>query len=238
MNCRDALRVLHGYVDAELDLTGTLAMEDHLQACTRCRIEETGLRSLRAALRRHADDGAAPDALRERLWSRYAREKTSPDAGLRRRLAFAIPAAAALSLAALISLGTFIGLKGMAGDEGAAQRHGKVVYHISKSDTASAALRNLANHLEAAPGVEVVVVAHNNGVNFLLHGARDESGELYEPAVRKFTARGVRFRVCNNTLARQNIEASRVVPEATLVASGIAEIGRLQSQDGYAYMKL
>lgn len=238
MNCRDARRILHAYVDTELDVTGALAMEEHLRACNRCLVEETGLRTLRTAVRRHTDAGTAPDALRELLWSRYAREKTSPDAWLRRRLTFAIPAVAALSLAALIGLGTFIGLKGMAGDGGAAERHSKVVYHISTSDTASAALRNLANHLEAAPDAQVVVVAHNNGVNFLLRGARDESGELYEEAVRKFAARGVRFRVCNNTLVRQSIVANRVVPEATLVPSGIAEIGRLQSQDGYAYMKL
>lgn len=232
MNCRDALRLLHGYVDAELDLTGALAMEEHLQACKRCRIEEKGLRALRAAVRRHTDVVTAPEALRERLRSRYAREKTGLADGLRRQLVFAIPAAAALVLAALV------GLKGLAGNEGTAGGHSKIVYHISQTDTASAALRNLANHLEAAPGVQVVVVAHNNGVNFLLRGARDESGELYEDAVRKFAARGVQFRVCNNTLARQSIDASRVVPEAKLVPSGIAEIGRLESQEGYAYMKL
>lgn len=232
MNCRDARRILHAYVDTELDVTGALDMEEHLQACKRCLMEETGLRTLRTAVRLHIDAGAAPDALRERLRSSYAREKTSPDAGFRRRLIFAIPAVAALSLAALF------GLKGLAGDGAAAVHTSKVVYHISTSDTASAALRNLANHLEAAPGAQVVVVAHNNGVNFLLRGARDESGELYEAAVRKFSARGVRFRVCNNTLVRQSIVANSVVPEATLVPSGIAEIGRLQSQDGYAYMKL
>lgn len=231
MNCRDALLLLHGYVDAELDLTGALAMEEHLQACKRCRIEEAGLRALRSAVRRHTDVGAAPDALRERLQSRYAREKIGDR--LRRGLAFAIPAVTALMLAAVI------GFKGLAGDDrSGAGGHSKVVYHISQTDTASGALRNLANHLEASPGVQVVVVAHNNGIDFLLRGARDETGELYEATVRKFAALGVQFRVCNNTLVRQGIGAGRVVPEATLVPSGIAEIGRLQTQEGYAYMRL
>lgn len=233
MNCRNALRLLNGYVDAELDLTGALAMEEHLQVCRRCRIEEAGLRALRAAVRRHVDVESVPKALRERLLSRYAREKNGLADGLRRRSAFAIAAVAALTLAAVI------GFKGLpVDDRNATGAHSKVVYHISQTDTASAALRNLANHLEAAPGVQIVVVAHNNGVNFLLRGARDESGDLYEITVRNFTARGVQFRVCGNTLFRQRIEASRVVPEATLVPSGIAEIGRLQSQEGYAYMKL
>lgn len=233
MNCRDALRLLNGHVDAELDLTGALAMEEHLQACRRCRIEETGLRALRTAVRRHTDVGPAPDALRERLRSRYAREQNDVGVGSRRRLAFAIPVIAGLMLAA------GIGIKELAGDDrSAAGAHSKVVYHISQTGTASAALRSLANHLEAAPGVQVVVVAHNNGINFLLRGARDETGELYEANVRKFMTLGVQFRVCNNTLVRQGIEASRVVPEAKLVPSGIAEIGRLQSQEGYAYMRL
>lgn len=39
-------------------------------------------------------------------------------------------------------------------------------------------------------------------------------------------------------LVRQSIEANRVVPGAVLVPSGIAEIGRLQSEEGYAYMRL
>lgn len=230
MNCRDALRLLHGYVDTELDLSCALAMEDHLRACKRCRIEEEGLRALRTAVRRHTDVGTAPYALRERLRLRYAREETGVADRSRRRLAVAIPAFAALVL--VVS----IGFKG--DDRTAARGHAKVVYHISQTGTASAALRTLANHLEAAPGVEVVVVAHNNSVDFLLRGARDEAGELYEAAVKKFTARGVKFRVCNNTLVRQSIEASRVVGEATLVPSGIAEIGRLQTEEGYAYMRL
>lgn len=232
MNCRDALRFMHGYVDAELDLTGALGMEEHLQACKRCRTEEAGLRALRVAMRRETDLATVPDALRERLRSRYGLKRTGPANGFRRQLAFAIPAAGALALAALI------GLKVLAGGETPASRPAKIVYHISQTDTVSAALRNLANHLDAAPGVKVVVVAHNNGVNFLLRGARDSSGELYEDAVKRIAARGVQFRVCSNTLARQSIEPSRVVPEATLVPSGIAEIGRLESQEGYAYMKL
>lgn len=233
MNCRDALRLLDGYVDVELDLTGALAIEEHLRACKRCRIEEAGLRVLRAVVRRHVDVGSAPDVLRERLRSHYAPSKTALSSRLRRRLAFAVPAFAALMLAALI------GFKGLVEhDKTPAPGASKIVYHISQTGTESAALRTLANHLEAAPGVEVVVVAHNNGVNFLLRGARDESGELYEAAVRKFAALGVQFRLCNNTLVREGIEASRVVPEATLVPSGIAEIGRLQSQEGYAYMRL
>lgn len=230
MNCRETLRLLNGYVDAELDLGAALAIEEHLHACARCRREEAGLRALRAALRLHIETDPTPPAVRARLRSRYA-NSAAPHLS-RRRIALALPAAAALA-AGVIGWRQWSTGAGPAG-----QSHARVVFHITESDTATAALRTLNNHLEAAPGAQVVVVAHNDGVAFLLRGAHDETGKPYETAVRRFAARGVRFRVCSNTLVRQRIDASRVVPDATLVPSGIAEIGRLQSQEGYAYMKL
>lgn len=232
MNCRDAQRVLNGYVDAELDIAGALGIEEHLHTCKRCRIEEAGLRSIGATIRRHADRGGAPDALRGRLCARYASRQTGALAGLRQRRAFMLSAFAGMLLFAAV------GFKAAREDMFAAPRGHKVVYHISQHGTASAALRTLGNHLEATPGLEVIVVAHNSGVDFLLRGARDENGDLYEGAVRKLAARGVRFRICGNTLLRQHIESARIASEATLVPSGIAEIGRLQAEEGYAYMRL
>jgi intracellular sulfur oxidation DsrE/DsrF family protein len=119
-----------------------------------------------------------------------------------------------------------------------AQRQAKLVYHVNASGNVSTALRNLANLLDSAPGVQVVVVANDAGIDFLLAGARDAEGKLFEPAITRLKERGVDFRVCGNTLARRNIDSVRIVREAVLVPSGIAEISRLQSQEGYAYMKL
>lgn len=152
---------------------------------------------------------------------------------LRSPVAVAAPGLAALLLAGWLVLAD---VTKHVGPPVAAQT--RIVYHISSSDTASAALRNLANHLHAAPDVKIVVVAHNNGVDFLLRGARDESDRPYEAAVKSFSQRGVEFRVCYNTLERRQIAASEVIPEATLVPSGIAEIGRLQSRERYVYMRL
>ena len=83
-----------------------------------------------------------------------------------------------------------------------------------------------------------MVVAHNQGVDFLLRGAKDQNGRLVEPEIAQLATRGVAFRVCGNTLARRYIDAGNIIPEAVLVPSGIAEISRLQTQEGYAYMKL
>lgn len=233
MNCRDTIHLLNGYVDAELDLPGALTIEEHLQTCPRCRTQEATLRSLRSAVQRHTNFQAAPDSLRARLQASYGRKSSGGCRWSRQRLAFAVPAFAVLVVVA------FIGFTGLKEEKSSPARgSSKIVYHISHSDTASTALRNLANHLEASPEVKVVVVAHNDGVDFLLRGARDESGQLYEAAVGKFKERGVEFRVCNNTLVRRSINSGQVIPEAHLVPSGIAEISRLQSREGYAYMKL
>jgi intracellular sulfur oxidation DsrE/DsrF family protein len=35
----------------------------------------------------------------------------------------------------------------------------------------------------------------------------------------------------------RKIDRKRVIPEATIVPSGVAEVARLQSQEGYAYIK-
>ena len=113
----------------------------------------------------------------------------------------------------------------------------RVVYHINSNKDTLSALRNVMQHLEASPNADVVVVAHNSGVDFLLAGAKDTTGIVYENEVSKLSARGVDFRVCKNTLVRRKIDLTKVIPAADLVPSGIAEISRLQSLEGYAYLK-
>ena len=233
MKCPEAIRLLDGYVDDELDVSSALTLEDHLAECARCRARGESLRALRSAVQRHTEYRVAPEGLRTGLRSRFGAGAEAPRAPTRRRIAAGAAALAALALAAW---------SWQAGVDWAGARmakaESKVIYHIADSRTASAALRTLRNHLEASPATKVVVVAHNEGVDFLLRGARDESGQLYETAVQRFKERGVDFRVCTNTLVRRRIERAGIVPEATLVPSGIAEIGRLQESEGYAYMRM
>jgi len=223
VSCKETTRLLDAYVDGELDLAAGLHLEEHLQSCAHCGASLARLKALRTSLRRGVELETAPDGLRSRLRARFSAPARGPGLSRGWGLALAAPGIAALALALWL---------------GFAVPEARVVYHITSSATASTALRNLANHLQAAPKVKIVVVAHNDGVDFLLRGARDASGEAFEPAVRRFLERGVEFRVCNNTLERRGINASRVIPAAALVPSGIAEIGRLQSQEGYSYMRL
>lgn len=112
-----------------------------------------------------------------------------------------------------------------------------MVYHVNDSANAMAALRNIKNHLNAAPDAKIVVVTHSKGIDFLLDGAMDKNGNPYEPNVQALKTKGVDFRVCNNTLKSRKIDSSTVLPEASIVPSGVAEIGKLQAQEGYVYLK-
>ncbi|MGE5027697.1 MAG: DsrE family protein [Betaproteobacteria bacterium] len=134
-------------------------------------------------------------------------------------------------LFAAIFLGWF-GVAGSATDEV------KVLYHINDSTVARAALGNIRNHLNATEGkVKIVVVAHGNGVDFLLDGGADKNGNPYNITVEELMGRGVDFRVCNNTLKARSIDPKSVLPGAVIVPSGVAEIGRLQAKEGYVYIK-
>ena len=114
----------------------------------------------------------------------------------------------------------------------------KVVYHLNEGlEQASMALRNIRNHLSADPSAKIVVVAHYNGIDFLLKGAEDKNGNPYSVMVEELAEKGVEFRVCNFTLEGRHIDKSRVLPEAKIVPSGVAEVARLQAKEGYVYLK-
>ena len=114
----------------------------------------------------------------------------------------------------------------------------KVVYHVNEGvEHAPQVLRNIKNHLDAEPGAKIVVVTHGPGIDFLLEGAKDKNGNPFDATVDTLEARGVEFRVCNNTLQSRHIDPKKVIPEATIVPSGVAEIGRLESKEGYVYLK-
>ena len=119
----------------------------------------------------------------------------------------------------------------------AADKPEKVVYHVNDASNATAALKNIRNHLDASPRASIVLVAHGAGIDFLLDGAIDTEGTPYDVAVRALVKRGVGFRVCNNTLQGRQIDPGRVLPEAVIVPSGVAELSRLQAQEGYVYIK-
>jgi intracellular sulfur oxidation DsrE/DsrF family protein len=113
----------------------------------------------------------------------------------------------------------------------------KVVYHLSEgNDQSSRALANIRNHLQADPTAKIVVVTHGDGIKFLLDGAQDRNGQTYDAPVAALAGRGVEFKVCNNTLTARNIPANKVLMDAKIVPSGVAEVARLQAREGYVYL--
>jgi uncharacterized protein len=114
----------------------------------------------------------------------------------------------------------------------------KVVYHVNENiEQATAAIRNIRNHLSADPKAKIVVVTHAGGIDFLLKDAKDKNGNPFEVSVQDLVSKGVEFRVCNFTLQSRHIDPKQVIEEAQIVPSGVAEVSRLQSQEGYAYLK-
>lgn len=147
-------------------------------------------------------------------------------------------AAACATLAAIALSGCVAFVDNTAATSASAAKPVKVVYHVSEgSDQATNALRNIRNHLQADPTAKISVVTHANGIDFLLDGAKDKNGNDYVSNVQELVKRGVDFRVCRITLERRMIDPKRVIEEAKLVPSGVAEVSRLQAREGYVYLK-
>ena len=114
----------------------------------------------------------------------------------------------------------------------------RVVYHLNEGlPQASNGLRNINNHLEVNPGAKIIVVAHAQGVDFLMKDVKDKNGNKYEDLVEQLRNRGVQFDVCEITLRNRKLTKEQFIPDVTFVPSGVAEITRLQQQEGYAYLK-
>jgi intracellular sulfur oxidation DsrE/DsrF family protein len=97
-------------------------------------------------------------------------------------------------------------------------------------------MRNIENHISASSDAKIVVVTHGKGIDFLLNDAKDDKG-AYAPQVAGLKGKGVEFRVCRNTLKGRNLGDDAVIMEAQVIPSGVAEVGKLQSHEGFVYLK-
>ena len=114
----------------------------------------------------------------------------------------------------------------------------KVVYHLNAGlEQATNGLRNIRNHLEVNPQAKIVVVAHAQGVDYLMKDKKDANGNPYEVTVEDLKRQGVRFDVCEITLRNRKLSRAQFIEDATFVPSGVAEIARLQQREGYAYLR-
>ena len=64
MNCPEIRKLIHAYIDGELDLVRCLEVEEHLKSCAQCAAAKNSLQSLRSALQNADLAYAAPNSLR------------------------------------------------------------------------------------------------------------------------------------------------------------------------------
>ena len=114
----------------------------------------------------------------------------------------------------------------------------KVVYHMNEGvQHAPQALRNVRNHLSVDPKAKIVMVMHAAGINYLMRDAKDANGNPFDVTVQDLVSKGVEFRVCEITLKSRNIDRKQLIDDVTYVPSGVAEVARLQSHEGFVYLK-
>ena len=120
----------------------------------------------------------------------------------------------------------------------------KVVYHINNIHTATGALRNVKNHLNAVgdKNIELIVVTHSSGAFAMVDGAmgkkNKKNGKVYNfnDQIAGLANRGVKFTICANTIRGKKINKNLINENAEVIPSGVAEVAFLQ-QKGYMYVK-
>jgi|SRR5699024_11999287 len=112
----------------------------------------------------------------------------------------------------------------------------KVLYHISDAQgQALAAVRSMRNHLDTASNTDITVVAHGDGIEFLMTDYED--ADTVGPLIADLSARGVVFEVCEITIETKGYSPDDFVMEADFTPSGVVRITELQNEQNYAYIK-
>ena len=114
----------------------------------------------------------------------------------------------------------------------------KVVYHFDSGlAQATKGLRNIRNHLDIDPKAKIVAVAHAEGVDFLMEGAKTTNNQEFAALVSDLSARGVTFEICEITLKNRNLKKEQFILGPSFTPSGVVLIAHLQAQEHYAYIK-
>ena len=114
----------------------------------------------------------------------------------------------------------------------------KVVYHFDGGlAQATKGLRNIRNHLDVDPKAQIIAVAHAEGVDFLMEGAKTTNNQEFSALVGDLMSRGVKFEICEITLRNRNLKKEQFILGPTFTPSGVVRIAHLQAQDHYVYIK-
>lgn len=145
-----------------------------------------------------------------------------------------------LKIAAVAALG--VALTGCAGEERKPAKNGyhqqKVVYHMNDLEHGFGGLRNMKNHLNALgdENLDAIMVFHSSGGFIVVDGQEDKKGHTFGDMIQGLANRGVKFRLCANTVRGKKIPKDKINLNAEIIPSGVAEVAELQA-NGYVYIK-
>jgi intracellular sulfur oxidation DsrE/DsrF family protein len=114
----------------------------------------------------------------------------------------------------------------------------KMVYHLSMGeDQGYRAVTNIRNHLRADPLAKIMAVSNGQGIDpFIVKIDASPKFRALQKAIAELHDEGVVFKVCGFTLSARGIESTSLLPLVKIVDSGVAEIGRLQTIEGFGYI--
>lgn len=109
----------------------------------------------------------------------------------------------------------------------------RLVMQFTDSDSLSqATVTGQVKNIRAAwPNAEIEVVCHGPGLDLLITSKSKASKALAD-----WSAQGVVFSACNNTMKRRNIKKDDLLPSVQIVPSAMIEL-TLKQEQGWAYVK-
>lgn len=109
----------------------------------------------------------------------------------------------------------------------------RIVMQFSDGDSLSQAsvTGQVKNIKTAWPNATVEVVCHGPGLDLLIAKKSKAS-----QAVADWSAQGVTFSACNNTMKRRNVKKEELLPVSQVVPSAMIQIVKRQEED-WAYVK-
>ena len=120
----------------------------------------------------------------------------------------------------------------------AAHAQDKVVYHFDGGlAQATKGLRNIRNHLDTDAQAKIVAIAHAEGVDFLMEGAKTTNNQEFAALVGDLMGRGVKFEICEITLKNRKLTKEQFILGPTFTTSGVVRIANLQARDHFVYIK-
>jgi anti-sigma factor RsiW len=165
MECTEARSRLHPYLDHELDLESSLAIEQHLGSCAACRAAFERQSALQSALRENAAYYRAPASVADRIRHQIGAQRPAPRRPAAmprwRPLPRWLPIGAAVAATALLTWTAALQYAGLSGDERLAEQvidgHARSVLTSHLIDVASSDQHTvkpwLSSKLDFSPAV-------------------------------------------------------------------------------------